>query len=92
MTYKKIDANQNAIVRTLRDMGVSVVSLASVGKGCADLVCGFRGRNYLVEIKNLDGRGDKLTPAEQRFFDEWRGQITVFRCVDDAVEFFEEVE
>lgn len=83
--YKKIDANQKAIVAALRDAGASVVSLAGIGRGCPDLLVGFRGQNYLLEVKNLDGKGDWLTDAEQEFFDGWRGQAIVARSIDDAL-------
>ncbi|HJP47915.1 hypothetical protein [Acinetobacter venetianus] len=41
----KIDANQTEIVKALRKFGASVQSLASTGKGCPDLLVGFRGMN-----------------------------------------------
>ena len=47
----KIDANQTEIVKALRQVGASVQSLASTGKGCPDLLVGFRGVNWLLEVK-----------------------------------------
>lgn len=91
MTYKT-DANQAEIVKALRAMGATVVSLASVKHGCPDLLVGWRGYNYLIEVKNMDGRGDRLTPDEQVFFDGWNGQVTIFRCVEDAIAFLENAE
>jgi Holliday junction resolvase len=83
--YKKIDANQKEIVSALRAAGASVTSLANIGKGCPDLLIGWRGVNYLVEVKNLDGRGDRLTPAETEFIRSWRGQVVKILTIDDAL-------
>lgn len=47
-----VDVNQPAIVSALRKIGCSVTSLAGVGKGCPDLLVGYRGRTLLVEVKD----------------------------------------
>ena len=78
----RVDANQTEIVEALRAVGASVFLLHAVGCGCPDLLVGFRGINYLLEIKH--GRHTKLTPAEQRFFVSWNGRTEVVRTVDDA--------
>lgn len=84
--YKKIDANQKEIVSALRDAGATVRSLAALGCGIPDLLVGWRGVNYLVEIKNKAGKGDKLTPAEDEFIQTWRGQVAKVLTVDDALQ------
>jgi Holliday junction resolvase len=84
VTYRKVDSNQRIIVSVLRTAGASVISLASVGKGCPDLLVGFRGLNFLIEIKNPEGK-DWITPLEQNFLDGWRGQVVVARTIDDAL-------
>jgi hypothetical protein len=62
MTYaKRVDENQALIVQALRRVGAEVQSLASVGKGCPDLLCAFRGVNYLLEVKN-----GMLSPSKRR--------------------------
>ena len=81
----KVDANQPEIVQALRDVGATVFVLARVGQGIPDLAVGYRGRNYFLEVKNLDGRGDKLTPAEKEFFDTWHGQAAVVRNEAEAL-------
>ena len=48
----KVDDNQAEIVATLRYVGCSVTSLASIGRGCPDIVVGYNGVNYLLEIKD----------------------------------------
>lgn len=86
---KRVDTNQKEIVEALRELGVSVQILSDVGKGCPDLVVGFRGRNYLLEIK--DGKRppsqQKLTEHEERFFDNWRGQVDIVKSVQQAIDF-----
>jgi Holliday junction resolvase len=48
----KVDANQPEIVKELRKIGAFVQSLASIGKGCPDLLVGFRGKWHLFEVKD----------------------------------------
>jgi Holliday junction resolvase len=85
MTYKRIDANQKEIIAALRAAGASVRSLAALGHGIPDLLVGFRGVNFLIEVKNKAGRGDRLTEDETEFIQEWRGQVVKVFCVDDAL-------
>ncbi len=83
----RVDGNQTEIVRALRAVGATVQSLASVGKGCPDLLVGFRGQNYALEIKdgNKPPSARKLTPDEKRWHDEWRGRVVVVESTDDAL-------
>ena len=78
----RTDTNQAELVEVMRQMGASVQDLSMVGSGCPDLVVGFRGRNYMVEIKTEKG---KLRTAQHRWHGEWRGHVSVIRTVDDAV-------
>lgn len=74
---KRTDANQTEIVDTLRSVGATVQILSAVGDGCPDLLVGFRGENYLLEVKdgNKPPSKRRLTPAEKKFFDTWKGQV-----------------
>lgn len=88
MTYSnRIDANQNEIVRALRDIGASVQPLNAVKQGCPDLLVGYRGQNLILEVK--DGRkppsARRLTPDEQAWFNEWRGCVYIVHSAMDAV-------
>jgi len=71
----KIDANQAQIVADLRTKGVQVLSLAAVGGGVPDLLCGWKGRLVLLEVK--DGAkvpsARRLTPFQEAFHQEWEG-------------------
>jgi len=87
MRAAKVDANHGEIVETLRALGASVQSLATVGDGCPDILVGWRGRNTVLEIKDGDKppSARKLTPREQRWSDEWKGQVMTVMNVMDAV-------
>lgn len=67
-------------------MGATVQPLHTVGRGCPDLLVGYGGTNYLLEVK--DGLKSpsqrKLTPDEQTWHDEWRGHVTVVNCTWDC--------
>ena len=75
MKAARIDANQTAIVSALRAAGATVQSLASVGKGCPDLLVGFQNRTILMEVK--DGAKPpserKLTPPQLTWHAAWEG-------------------
>jgi hypothetical protein len=88
MRAAKIDANQNEIVAALRKIGCSVQILSSVGKGCPDILVGFRGENFLIEIKdgNKPPSGQKLTPDQVEWHVNWNGQVKVANSVEQAIE------
>lgn len=80
MTHN-IDANQNVIVDALRAVGCTVKSLAAVGLGFPDLIVGYRGQNFLLEIKSEKG---KLRPTQKEFFEWWQGQSDLVREIEEA--------
>lgn len=83
----RVDDNQPEIVMALRMAGATVQSIATVGGGCPDILVGFRGKNYLMEIK--DGSkppsARKLTSHETKWHKEWRGQVAVVESIEDAL-------
>ena len=83
----KVDANQAEIVKALRAVGAKVQSLAAVGDGCPDLLVGFRGLNYLIEIKDGDKPPSKraLTDDQVQWHAAWTGQIAVAKSVSEAL-------
>ena len=80
----KVDANQREIVAALRKAGVSVLSLASVGDGCPDLLASIRGKVTLLEVKKP---GEKLRQSQVDFVAKWDPHcpIWVVESVDDAL-------
>jgi len=84
---KKTDDNQSKIVKALRQIGASVFTTHSIGKGFPDIVVGYRSINYLIEIK--DGSKPpsrrKLTPDEEIFHRTWSGKVHVVNDENEAI-------
>lgn len=82
-----VDANQPEIVKALRKLGCTVLMLHQLGKGCPDILIGFRGKNLLAEIKDSSKVPSKrrLTTDEKEFHDMWRGQVAVIESIEDAI-------
>ena len=68
---KKVDRNQNDVVKALRDYGADVYLLHMVGKGIPDILCAYEGQTLLIEIK--DGADKKFTPDQLKFIAGWKG-------------------
>lgn len=83
----KIDANQTEIVKALRKAGATVFITSTVAKGFPDLVVGYNGINYLVEVKNGNKAPSeqKLKPHQIELHANWKGQICVVNSVDTAL-------
>jgi hypothetical protein len=86
----KIDDNQPDIVKALRAQGCDVLSLAAIGNGCPDLLVSrpyYPHHYYLLEVK--DGAkppsARKLTPDQEKFHREWKGQIHIVTSVEEAL-------
>jgi len=86
---KKADRNQPEIVKAFRDLGCTVQHLHTVGKGCPDILVGYEGFNYLIEIK--DGEkppsARKLTKDEKEWHDKWLGQVDVIENAHDVLDY-----
>lgn len=86
----RVDANQKAIVEGLRAAGCFVQSLAALGRGCPDLLVGYRGSWHVLEIKD----GDKiisrhcLTKPEIMWVLDVRNRapVHVVRSIEEALE------
>ena len=64
---KRVDANQDAIVATLRAAGAYVWIIGLP----VDLLVGYKGHSFLMEIK--DGPKKRLTKLQEAFFEGWTG-------------------
>ncbi|MFZ2488967.1 MAG: hypothetical protein WAZ19_12715 [Anaerolineae bacterium] len=84
----RVDANQREIVSTLRAVGATVESLATIGHGLPDLLVGFRAQNYLLEVKDGAKRASaqRLTSDEAVWHETWRGQVQVVTSAWEALE------
>jgi hypothetical protein len=70
-------------VDALRAIGCSVVSLAMLGAGVPDILCGRNGTNMLIEIKRDGGR---LTPDQEEWHRAWRGTVHLVYTVEQALD------
>lgn len=84
---KRVDGNQRLIVAALRDIGASVQHLHTQGHGCPDVLVGFRGTNFLLEIKDSakPASARHLTVYESQWHQAWQGQVAVVNDVDEAL-------
>jgi hypothetical protein len=86
-TDARTDANQSEIVEALLRAGCTVQLLHQVGGGCPDLVCGYRGVNYLIEVKDGSKTPSRrvLTPQQELWHTLWMGQKAVAKNVEEAL-------
>jgi len=86
-TRAKADTNQSKIVKVLRAVGATVTSTHQLGKGFPDIVVGYKGHNYLLEIKDGDKPPSqrKLTADEQEWHDKWRGTVKIVNNETEAL-------
>ena len=75
--YHRLDENHAAIRAELERAGAVVVP-----DGPVDLIVGYHGKNYLLEVKTEKG---KLRPKQEQFIRRWKGQVHVVRSVEDAL-------
>lgn len=79
----RVDSNHAEIVAALRRAGYAVQSLATVGKGCPDLLVANEHMTCVMEVKTEKG---KLTEAEDLWLANWPGYTAIVRSADEAVE------
>ena len=85
--YARVDSNHAAVVQALRKIGCSVQSLASVGSGCPDLLVGYHGHNYLLEVKDgskVQSRR-QLTEDEADWQERWTGNCVTVESPQAAI-------
>ena len=83
----RVDNNHREIKGVLEAMGCTVADTSTAGSGFPDLVVGCSGTNILMEIKdgNKPPSARGLTPQQQIFHTQWRGQVAVVENVSDAI-------
>jgi Holliday junction resolvase len=87
----KVDRNHSEIVEALRKAGASVQSLAQLGKGVPDLLVGWKGRNFVFEVKDPKRRPShrRLTEDEIAWHCAWTGQVAAVETVEAILEILE---
>ena len=83
----KVDRNQSEIVAALRQAGATVQPLHSVGQGCPDLLVGYRGRNWLLEVKDWQASNSdrELNARQIEWHGGWKGQVAKVETVGAAL-------
>ena len=90
------DKKHPEIVAALRAVGCSVQGVDHI-PGAPDLLVGYRGTNWLLEIKAPLGprgggagkrahSGQALNEAQEKWHKGWRGQVATIHTVEDAFE------
>jgi Holliday junction resolvase len=83
MIKARVDVNQNEIVQALRQIGCTVILLHKVGSGVPDLLVGFRGITYLLEVKQAKGKTNLL---QEQWYAQWNGRApNVVRTIEEAI-------
>jgi hypothetical protein len=87
MRIKRADANQPEIVEALRDIGVSVTHIHTVGNGVPDLLCSYKGKWLVLEVK--DGSkppsARRLTPDESVWAAEQKAPVYIVTSAHEAI-------
>ncbi len=79
---RKPDANQGDITDALGKVGAIWYDLSLLGGGFPDIIVGFRGCLYLMEIKTKTGKLNKL---QRILHKKWKRYFHVVRSVEEAL-------
>ena len=89
MRARKIDLNQRAIVKALRE-----IAHVTVMVDVSDILVGVNGKNYLFEIKRPEliskrtgkVQPSRLTASEHHMLDTWKGQYNVVSTLEEILD------
>ena len=80
--YKaKTDLNQAEIVKALRKIGCDVIVIGTP----LDLLCGYRGHNFLIEIKRDGMQYRKDQQGQRDWIRDWKGQARMVTNAEEAI-------
>ena len=86
---KRVDENHREVVEGLRASlpEATVYDASGAGRGFPDLVVGFKGRNYLFEVKNGNQVPSRrrLTAAQVGMHGNWQGQVAIVHRAADIL-------
>ena len=73
--FVKRDANHSDVAQVLESFGFSQQDTSSVGSSFPDIVAGFGGMTWMIEVKN--GKDGSLSDGQKEFALKWRGTPVV---------------
>lgn len=79
---KRTDSNQAQIVEVLRQVGASVQSLHTLGRGVPDLLVAYQGQTFLIECKTETG---ELTKYQKKWINTWQAPVIIAHTADEAL-------
>jgi hypothetical protein len=81
------DATQDPIRDALLAVGATVQDLSRIGAGVPDLLVGYHGMNYLIEVKSPSGVKHQtgLRPTQAQWHSKWTGQVNVANSPEQAL-------
>ena len=81
------DSNHKEIVDALEKCGAEVFDLSRMGGGFPDIVVGYRGVWYLLEIKNPTNSYGKrgFSPRQKEWVDRQHAPVHLVRSIDEAL-------
>jgi hypothetical protein len=88
MNYaKRTDSNHREVIDAFRKAMPDAVlfDASGAGRGCPDTIVGWRGMNYMFEIKDPAKcpSARSLTDAQKEFHLTWQGQVAVVHTAAD---------
>lgn len=88
MNYaKRTDGNHRAVVEEFRKAmpDATLFDASGAGRGFPDLVVGWKGINFLFEVKDPEKcpSARSLTDAQKDFHTAWQGQVKVVHTAAD---------
>jgi hypothetical protein len=90
-TQGRRDANEPVIQTALERAGATVEQLPT-GQGMPDLLCGYKGINYLLEVKLNPVKGEvfashcSLNKKQRDWHSGWKGQKCIVRTPEEALQ------
>lgn len=86
---KRTDENHSDVVAELRQVlpEATVFDASGTGAGFPDIVIGWRGLNYLFEIKDPSKpkSARSLTDAQDKFHLAWQGQVAIVHSASEIL-------
>lgn len=90
MRARKVDSNQEQIVKDLRKCGFTVAVTSGIGEGYPDLTVSKDNKTRLVEVKDPSKPPSqrRLTEDQEKFHAAWQDTIIIALTTEDVINQF----